>query len=341
MRQVVLKRRPVGLPSTEDFEIRQADAPVTAPEGCLLAQTLFVSVDPAMRGWIGAGANYADPVPLGAVMRALGVARVVRSDLEPWREGDLVFGWTGWSGACVMAPAQILWRVDPKLAPPHAWLSVLGLNGLTAVKGFDRALARSGETLLVTTAAGGVGSLVGQLGRRAGMRVIGLTGHPAKARLARERFGYDTVIDYRASPDLGAVLGEACPDGIDVFWDNVGGHIADVVFDHLAVGARVLQCGTMGLAADGAPTGPRRERVMIVKRLTWSGFIAMDGDFEADQGVLSRLIELVGEGALANEDEIVDGLSQAPSALVRLFAGENLGRVCVRLSPDDHTGEVL
>lgn len=328
-RQIVLVSRPTAIPAQEHFELRMGPEP-SLPDDGVIAETVALSVDPAMRGWVSAEANYLQAVELGAVMRSLGVGRVLQSAVPDWKEGDLFYGWTGWQDRAGISGGSILWRVDEALAPPQAWLSVLGLNGLTAAKGFTaHAKAQPGEAMLVTTAAGGVGSIVGQLAKRAGMRTVGLTS-ANKCDLARNRYGYDVALDYR-SEDLGKAIDSACPDGIDVFWDNVGGDISDLIFQRLAIGARVIQCGTASIPTWRPwPKGPRRERDMLVKRLTWTGFLAFDGDAKADEAALSILRHLVAAGKLKHDEQCVDGLERAPEALAALFLGQNSGRIWVR-----------
>jgi NADPH-dependent curcumin reductase CurA len=330
-RQIVLARRVDGIPSHEDFRLVQEPDPVLPPGG-VLAETVLLSVDPAMRGWVSSEANYMEQVAIGDVMRALGVARVIESDCAAWRPGDLFYGWVGWCDRVALAPERILWGVDPGLADLPAWISVLGLNGLTAIKGWQAfAQPRAGQTLLVSTAAGGVGSLVGQLGQRAGMRTIGLTSGATKLALATSRFGYDQALDYRARADLGAALDQACPFGIDLFWDHVGGAVADLVFPRLARGARIIQCGTASIPRWSPwPDGPRRERDMLTKRLSWHGFIALDGDIETNRQAQTSLRTMMAETPFEHLEEIVDGLEKAPDALSALYRGDNTGRICVR-----------
>ncbi|OJY61826.1 MAG: hypothetical protein BGP16_14375 [Sphingobium sp. 66-54] len=328
-RQIVLIGRPAAIPGPEHFELRTGPEP-SLPDNGLIAETVALSVDPAMRGWVSAEANYLQPVALGSVMRSLGVARVLKSADPDWNEGDLFYGWTGWQDRVAISPEAILWRVDESLAPPSAWLSVLGLNGLTAAKGFAAfARAKPGETMLVTTAAGGVGSIVGQLAKRSGMRTVGLTS-ASKCDLAHDRYGYDIALDYR-DVDLAGALDVSCPQGVDIFWDNVGGEIADLIFPRLAPGGRVIQCGTASIPSWSPwPEGPRRERDMVVKRLTWSGFLAFDGDDHANEAALATLRSLVAAGELNHDEQCMVGLEQAPAALAALYQGQNSGRIWVK-----------
>jgi len=328
-RQVKVARRAVGVPGPEVFELADAAAPA-CPEAGVLAEVLFASVDPGMRGWLSAETNYMT-VPDGAVMRAQGVARILESRAPGWAEGDLVYGWFGWQQYAAVQVEDLLWKIDPEVAPPEAWLGELGLNGLTAWVGFQHlASPKAGETIVVSTAAGAVGSVVGQLARAAGLRCVGLTSSSAKAQVALAEFGYDAMIDYKTAEDLQASVARACPNGVDIFFDNTAGSIADAVFPHLNQNARVVQCGTASVSNWlSTPTGPRRERDMIVKRLRWQGFIVFD-HVEVFPDAFEALKALYRTGGLSARHEILPGLEQAPTALRRLYEGENLGRLMIR-----------
>jgi NADPH-dependent curcumin reductase CurA len=247
--------------------------------------------------------------------------------------GRLACGWLGWQRFVAAAPSDLLWKVDPAVAPPEAWLNIFGLNGLTAWVGLMHlGRPRAGETLLVTTAAGGVGGVVGQLAAAAGLRAVGVTGSADKVRRAVEGLGYAEAIDYRAVGEgLSAAVSRACPDGIDLFFDNTAGSIADAVFAHLNVAARVIQCGTASVASWlPPPLGPRRERDMLVKRLSWHGFVAFDHQALFPQA-LDALQALFAAGRLVSYDEVLEGLDAAPGAIQRLYRGENRGRLSIRV----------
>ncbi len=293
-------------------------------------RVLYASVDPGMRGWLSEEKNYMT-VPNGTVMRAHGVGEIIASDHPNFIPGDHVYGWFGWQQFAGAAAEDILWKVDTRLAPAAAWLGILGLNGLTAWVGLNH-LARplAGETLMVSTAAGAVGGAVGQLAKSAGLRVVGLTGSDAKAAHACAEFGYDVAMNYRAEADLSSAIAAACPDGIDIFFDNAAGDIADAVFPNLAAGARVIQCGTASVASWlPPPTGPRRERDMLVKRLSWHGFVVMDHAALFPQA-LRELGALVAERRLIGRDHVLEGLEEAPGAIAMLYRGENQGRLLIR-----------
>lgn len=331
-REVRVLRRANGVPTPEMFSI--VDAPMPAcPTGGVLVRVLGAAVDPAMRGWLSAEANYLS-VPDGAVMRAHGIGEIIESDCAAWTVGMLAFGWLGWQRYAPVAPADLLWPVDTTIAPPEAWLSILGLNGLTAWIGLMHlGRPRPGETLLVTTAAGGVGGVVGQLAAAAGMRAVGVTGSAEKVARATNELGYAAAINYRQAPDgLAAAIKEVCPNGIDLFFDNTAGAIADAVFPHLNVAARVIQCGTASVASWlPPPEGPRRERDILVKRLSWHGFVAFDHQALFPQA-LADLRALLAAGKLVSHDEVLEGLDRAPGAIQMLYRGENRGRLSIRIA---------
>jgi NADPH-dependent curcumin reductase CurA len=322
-------RRATGIPGPDIFEIVSAPMP-DCPEGGMVLRVLQAGVDPAMRGWLSAEKNYMT-VPDGAVMRALCVGEVVQSQCADWPVGRLAYGWMGWCRFAAVLPSDLLWAVDTDLAPPSAWLNIFGLNGLTAWLGllhFGR--PRPGDTVLVTTAAGAVGAVVGQLAAAHGLRAVGLTSTAEKVARATTHFGYDAAIDYRAAEvSLADAVAASCPHGIDIFFDNTGGWLADAAFGRLNTGARVVQCGTASVATWlPPPMGPRRERDMLVKRLSWQGFVAFDHTalFPA---ALAELRALYEADRLVSHDDVLHGLEHAPGAIQRLYHGENQGRLSI------------
>lgn len=327
--QVRLSARASGIPGEGNFTLVEAPLPLT-PAGGALVKVLLATVDPAMRGWVSEEENYLS-VATGDVMRAHGIGEIISSDSPDWKVGDHVYGWFGWQRFAPAKADDLLWKVDLSLAPADAWLGVLGLNGLTAWVGLHHlAKARPGETILVSTAAGGVGGAIGQLAKALGLRAIGLTGSDEKVTLAREEFGYAEALNYRSCDDLRARLATLCPDGAHIFFDNTGGAIADAVFANLATGARVIQCGTAATASwIPAPQGPRRERDMLVKRLSWQGFVVFDHVALFPQA-LAELSDLYVEGGLRSRSHVLEGLERAAGAIGMLYRGENTGRLLVR-----------
>jgi NADPH-dependent curcumin reductase CurA len=331
-RQVLLKTRPTGIPDREHFEIVERPVPVPG-DGQVLVRNIFLSVEPAMRGWVSAVANYSEPVALGTTMRSLAAGRIEVSQHPDFRVGDFVTGWFGWQDYAAVPAQAIERRVTETDLPLSAALGVLGLNGMTAYFGLlDVGDPQEGNTVVVSTAAGAVGSCVGQIAKIAGCRTVGITGGPAKARLCSQEFGYDQTIDYK-NDELDGALAAACPDGVDVYFDNTAGAISDAVLRHLRTGARVVICGTASVASwDPIPQGPRVERHLLVKRARMQGFLIFDyaARFAEARG---RLAQWVRSGAVRYREEILDGIDQAPGAIAGLYRGENLGRRLIRIAP--------
>lgn len=329
-RQVLLKSRPSGIPQAENFEI--LDAPVPAPaDGEVLVRNLYLSVEPAMRGWVSAVANYSEPVAVGAVMRSLATGRVVASRDAGYQAGDLVTGWLGWQEYACVRPQAIQRKLPQSALPISTSLGVLGLNGLTAYFGLlDIGRPQAGQTVVVSTAAGAVGSCVGQIASIQGCRAVGIAGGTIKTKLCTEAFGYDVAIDYKAG-DLDQALAAACPDGIDIYFDNTAGSISDAVLKHLAVRARVIVCGTASVASwNPAPQGPRVERHLLVKRASMQGLLVMDHEARYPAAI-EELSQWVSTGRLRYREDILDGIEQAPDAIAGLYRGDNLGKRLIRL----------
>ena len=329
-RQVRLKSRPSGIPQAENFEI--VDVPVSEPaDGEVLVRNLYLSVEPAMRGWVALVANYAEPVAIGAVMRSLATGRVVASRAAGFEAGDLVTGWFGWQEVACVRPQAIQRKLPASGLPISTSLGVLGLNGLTAYFGLlEIGRPEAGQTVVVSTAAGAVGSCVGQIAKIRGCHTVGIAGGAAKTKLCREVFGYDAAIDYKAD-DLDQALAAACPEGVDVYFDNTAGPISDAVFRHLAVGARVVVCGTASVASwNPVPQGPRVERHLLVKRASMQGLLVMDHEARYP-AALEQLSRWVSAGSIRYLEDILDGIDQAPAAIAGLYRGENLGKRLIRL----------
>lgn len=335
-RQVRLVRRPVGIPQAEDFEIGDVPPPQPGP-GQFRVRNLYLSVEPAMRGWVNAAANYAEPVPLGAVMRSFAAGVIDRSTLPDWPVGTRVAGLFGWQDHALATPADVDHVVREDDLPLSTALGVLGLNGLTAHHGLLRiGRPRPGETVVVSTGAGAVGSCAGQIARLHGCRTVAITGGETKRRLCLERFGYDAAVDYKA-PDFETALADACAAGVDVYFDNTAGAISDRVLHHLAVGARVVVCGTASVDRwDPPPLGPRVERHLLVKRASMQGFVILDHLEHAEQA-RSELAGWVREGRLCYQEDILEGIERAPDAIAGLYRGENLGKRLIRLA-QEHEG---
>jgi NADPH-dependent curcumin reductase CurA len=330
-RQVRLKARPSAIPEAAHFEIVSAPVP-ELQAGQVLVRNRYLSVDPAMRGWVSAVANYAKPVGIGEVMRARAVGEVVASRHPDYRDGERLVGWFGWQEYAVSAGTGIIRRVSETDIPLSAALGVLGLNGLTAYFGLlDIGAPKPGETVVVSTAAGAVGAAVGQIAKIKGCRTVGIAGGPVKTRLCREEFGYDAAIDYKAPDDLDAALAAACPKGVDIYFDNTSGRISDAVLRHINKNARIIICGTASVSSwDPWPTGPRVERHLLVKTARMQGLLVFDYEQRTEEAV-PVLAAWVREGKLRYREDILDGLDQAPGAIAGLYRGENLGKRLIKL----------
>jgi NADPH-dependent curcumin reductase len=328
--RVVLASRPVGVPQAAHFALEEAPVPGLG-EGQFLVANRFLSVDPAMRGWVNDVPNYSPPVPVGDVMRSFAVGEVVASRNPAWKEGDRVAGLFGWQRFAVSDGSDVTRRVDETDLPLSAALGVLGLNGVTAYFGLlDVGRPRAGETVVVSTAAGAVGSCVGQIARIMGCRTVGIAGGAAKVDQCRREFGYDDAVDYKAGT-LDDDLARACPDGVDVYFDNTSGPITDAVLRRLNVGARVVVCGTAALQNWAPwPEGPRVERHLLVKRARMQGFVIFD--YQARYGeAVEQLARWLRDGRLAWREHVLEGLGAAPDAIAMLYRGENTGKLLIRV----------
>ena len=329
-RRVILASRPAGVAQAEHFSIVEDELPPLA-EDQIRVRNDFLSVEPAMRGWIADKGNYSAPIEIGATMRALTVGEVVESRAAEYRAGDVVTGWFGWQSYADAPPSAVVRRVREPDLPRSLALGVLGINGVTALIGLDLiGQPQKGDVVLVSTAAGAVGSAVGQIAKLRGCRAIGIAGGAEKTALCRNRFGYDAAIDYRTE-NVAAALAQVCPEGVNVYFDNTSGAVSDAVYSHLAVGARVVICGTASISTwDPWPTGPRLERHLLVKRARAQGFVVLD-HMDRWEACVTALADWVRSGDLRYEEDILDGLEACPDALAGLYRGENKGKRLIRL----------
>jgi NADPH-dependent curcumin reductase CurA len=333
-RQVRLKSRPADIPEAENFEIVEAPVPELG-DNEVLVRNIYLSVEPAMRGWVSEVANYSEPVGLGTVMRAFTVGRVAASRHSDFRPGEIVTGMFGWQDYALVEAKVIQRKVTETDLPISTSLGVLGLNGITAYFGLlEIGQPRTGETVVVSTAAGAVGSCVGQIAKIKGCRTVGITGGSEKVRICREEFGYDTAIDYKAG-GIDAALAASCQEGVDVYFDNTAGNISDEVLKHLKVGARVVICGTASIANwEPVPMGPRVERHLLVKRARIQGLLVFDY-IERFADALQELTPWVRQGLIRYREDILDGIEQAPGSIAGLYRGENFGKRLIRIAPEE------
>jgi len=326
-RKWVLARRPNGAVAPEDFRLEESDVPAIESGQILIRQTWF-PLEPAMRGWIADEPNYLPPVELGAVMRGMALGEVVESAAPGFAPGDVVTSFSGWQEYAVDQGTAA--KIDPDLAPELV-LSVLGMTGMTAFIGLNEiGKPQAGQTVVVSGAAGATGSVAAQLARVQGCRVVGIAGGERKCRWLTETARLDAAIDYRGE-DVAARLDELCPEGIDVFFDNVGGPVLDLVLDRLALRARVVVCGAIVRFGDSGPApGPANYWKIIQKRARIEGFVVLDY-LDRVAEVRSELARLVDSGELAYEADVQTGFENLPSALLRLYQGQNLGKQLLRV----------
>jgi NADPH-dependent curcumin reductase CurA len=267
-------------------------------------------------------------------MRSLAAGRVEVSRHPDFRTGELVTGWFAWQDYAAVDAKAIDRKVTEADLPLSAALGVLGLNGITAYFGLlEVGQPKPGETVVVSTAAGAVGSCVGQIAKLHGCRTVGIAGGPEKVRLCREAFGYDAAIDYK-SGGLDATLAAVCPKGVDVYFDNTAGAISDSVYRHLGVGARVVICGTASIASwEPPPSGPRVERQLLIRRARMQGFVVLDYKARYPEAV-AALAQWVRAGKVRYREDILDGIEHAPDSIAGLYRGENLGKRLIRIAPD-------
>ena len=330
-RCVILNARPVGVPGQEYFDVVSSPVPELA-DGEFLVRNRYLSVDPAMRGWVNDAPNYSLPVPVGGVMRAIAVGEVIDSRHTGYTTGDQVCGTFGWQHYAVSDGENVMRKLNVDEENPSLALGVLGLNGLTAYFGLlETSNPQAGETVVVSTAAGAVGSCVGQIAKIKGCRTVGIAGGPDKVARCINEFGFDAAIDYQNTDDLGGELSTACPDGVNVYFDNTCGSISDAVFERLALHARITVCGTASLQEwEPVPMGPRVHRQLLVARARMTGFLIHDYKDRIGEAV-ARLLAWIDSGQLVCREHVLDGIDKAPGAIEMLYRGENTGKLIIKL----------
>ncbi len=332
-RRFLLRERPKERVDADTFELVTEPVPEIG-EGEALIRTEYVSIDPTNRTWLNDTPTYLPPVQIGDVVRAGGIGRVVASRHPAYEEGKLVQGFTGWQEWLVASDEAPLLPVDevPGVESPSAYLGVLGMTGLTAWVGIrEIAKPTEGETVVVSAAAGAVGSVAGQLAKADGARVVGIAGGPDKCALLTDRLHFDAAVDYKAA-DWRDQLAAATPDGIDVDFENVGGEIMEAVFARINIRARIALCGLIsGYNEDDPPPGPRSFGNLLIKRARLQGFIVLDHFGQAKQAG-SEIGELLTSGRMEGLETVVEGFEKLPDALNMLFDGANTGKLSVKVA---------
>ncbi|MGH8822281.1 MAG: NADP-dependent oxidoreductase [Rhodoferax sp.] len=335
--QIRLAARPVGTPTSANWS-STTEAVAEPAEGGVLVKTLALSLDPAMRGWMNEGKSYIPPVSIGEVMRAGGIGKVIASKNPKFAAGDIVSAVLGVQEYLLIAQEDMkrasLAKIDLALGSPTQWLNVLGMPGMTGYFGLmDVGLPKAGETVVVSGAAGAVGQTVGQLAKIKGCRAVGIAGGKAKCDWVVQELGFDACIDYKAG-DVKTGLKEHCPNGVDIYFDNVGGEILDAALARLARGARIIICGAVSQYNNtGAVQGPKNYLSLLVNRARMQGIVVFD---YADRYPLA-VAELAGylkDGRMKSKEDVVTGLDTFPEALIKLFTGENFGKLVLQVAED-------
>ncbi|MFN2513640.1 MAG: NADP-dependent oxidoreductase [Pyrinomonadaceae bacterium] len=329
-KQIILASRPTGRPAMDNFATIDAEVP-EPKDGEVLVRTRYLSVDPYMRGRMSDRKSYVDPFAVNEVMNGGVVGEVIESRSDALKPGDIVTGQLPWQ-LYSAAGAGDLRKVDPKLAPVTTALGVLGMPGLTAYFGLvDIGKPREGETLVVSGAAGAVGMTVCQIAKIKGCRVVGIAGSDEKNEYLEHELWVDHTVNYKKAVDMKQALKDACPDGVDIYFDNVGGDISDAVMPFINKAARIIICGQISLYNLEQPdVGPRPQPYLLVKRALMQGFIITDYAPRFGEGV-KQLGQWLGEGKMKYAENIVDGFENTPRAFLGLFSGENLGKQLVRV----------
>jgi NADPH-dependent curcumin reductase len=328
-RQFCLAARPDGMVGREHFDYLEQPLPELA-DGQVLVKTAYISLDPAMRGWMAEGRSYIPPVQIGEVMRAGTVGEVVESKGEKFAVGDHVTGWLGVQEYAV-CDENAVFKVDAGEIPLTTFLGALGMPGMTAYFGLlEVGAAKEGETVVVSGAAGAVGSVVGQIAKIKGCRVVGIAGGPEKCAWIVDELSFDAAIDYKGE-DVGDALRKHCPEGVDVYFDNVGGDILDATLARLARGARVVICGAISQYNNlESMKGPSNYMSLLVNRARMEGFVVIDYLGRAPEAT-REMAGWIAEGKLIAREDVVEGLDNFPEALQKLFRGENVGKLVLQV----------
>ena len=331
-KQVLLASRPVGIPEESNFNIVETPVP-DLDDGQFLVRLIYLSVDPYMRGRMRDAPSYAPPVPIGSVMVGGAVGEVIESRHPDYFEGDIVDGMFGWQKFAISDGTEMVRKVDPSLAPISTAVGALGMPALTAYFGLiEIAAVKSGDTVVVSGAAGAVGTIVGQIAKIKGCRVVGIAGSDEKIQYITDELGFDAAFNYKTTDDYVAKVAELCPSGVDVYFDNVGGKISDAVLLNINVGARVAVCGQISQYNRERPEmGPRLLGQLIVKQARIEGFLVFRYIDRYLEGI-KQLAQWLKEGKLKYREQIAEGIENAPAAFIGMLQGSNTGKQLVKIS---------
>ncbi|WP_418639484.1 NADP-dependent oxidoreductase [Winogradskyella sp.] len=331
IKTILLNSRPEGKPSVSNFEFKTEDIELTIKEGELLLETEYVSVDPYLRGRMSNAKSYVPPFELNQPVQSGVIAKVSSSKNDNFKEGDYVSGMLSWKTLQV-SNGEGLNKVDPSKAPLSAYLGILGMTGLTAYCGLTEiGQPKKGETLVVSGAAGAVGSVVGQIGKILGLRVIGIAGSDEKIELLKSKFGFDAGINYNTTKDMTAAIAEAAPNGVDIYFDNVGGPISDAVLVNINRLARIIVCGAISVYNNTeAPKSLSVQPFLVKNSALMQGFI-VSNYAEKFPEAMTQLTSWLAKGKLTYSETIVEGFDNIPQAFIDLFEGKNKGKMVVKI----------
>lgn len=330
-KQIVLASRPQGTPTLANFRTEEFAFPDKIATGEVLLEGLYYSVDPYMRGRMNDAKSYAPPFQVDHPITGSVIAKVIESKSDLLRVSDIVLGGLPWRERTV-ALGKDLQKIDATLVPISYHLGILGMTGLTAYFGLMHiGKPKAGETVVVSGAAGAVGMAVGQIAKIQGCRVVGIAGSEAKIQLLKEQFGFDEAINYKTTTDMNKAIAAACPKGVDIYFDNVGGVISDAVLSNINVHGRIPLCGQIALYnSTDIPTGPRLQPILLTRSALMQGFIIGNFQEQFPEGI-QHLAQWIANGKLEFAETVVHGFEQLPTALLGLFAGENTGKMIVKV----------
>ncbi|AUM65184.1 NADP-dependent oxidoreductase [Brevibacillus laterosporus] len=329
--QILLSSRPVGVPTRDNFTFIKSSIP-EVNDNQLLIRTLYLSVDPYMRGRMNDQKSYIPPFQLDQVITGGVIGEVIETKSSEFQVGDVVLGLLGWQNYSVVDAGEVQ-KIDTNIAPITTALGVLGMPGMTAYFGLlDIGQPQAGETVVVSGAAGAVGMLVGQIAKIKGARVVGIAGSDDKVQYVTEELGFDAAINYKTTPNMQLALEKACPNGVDVYFDNVGGPISDAVLSLINQGARIPLCGQISLYnSEKQDIGPRVQVQLLKKTATMKGFLVTQYTDRYHEG-MTQMAQWIKEGKIKYSENIVEGLENVPEAFLGLFTGENTGKQLVKVS---------
>jgi len=330
MKTIHLNTRPIGTPQLSDFNLVNEDLPQINENEMLLKAT-YISVDPYLRGRMMEGKSYIEPFELNKALSSGMIAEVVESNLDGFKKGDFVTGMLEWKEYQTHNGEELM-KVDPSKAPLSTYLGLLGMTGLTAYLGLTEiGKPKAEETVVVSGAAGAVGSVVGQIAKLLGCRVVGIAGSDEKVEALKSEYGFDAGINYKTTENMTQAIAEACPEGVDIYFDNVGGEISDGVMFNLNPFARVIVCGAISMYnATSMPMGPRLDSILIKNSVLKQGFIVFN--YTAKYGeAISKLAQWLQEGKLKSTETVVEGFENTPQAFINLFEGKNKGKMVVKI----------